>query len=78
MDKSLDSLSFFFPSVPFPNQYNRDWARKRIDVIFKKIIAKRREQPAEQLGEEPDLIAVLMGAVLEDGTKLTDDHIVGM
>lgn len=52
MDKSLDSLSFFFPTVPFPNQFNRDRARRRIDVIFKKIIAKRREQPAEKLEDE--------------------------
>jgi hypothetical protein len=48
--------------VPFPNQYRRDQARKRIDVIFKKIIAKRRLTP-EKLDDEPDLIATLMSAV---------------
>lgn len=78
MDQSLDSLSFFFPNVPLPKQFKRDQARKRIDQIFKKIIRQRREQGPEALKDEFDLIATLMSAELEDGSKLTDDQIVGM
>jgi len=78
MDKSLDSLSFFFPGWPMPNQFRRDRARKQIDVLFKNIIRARRERGEEALKDDLDLIASLMGATLEDGSKLTDDQIVGM
>jgi len=77
MDKSLDSVSFFFPNFPMPNQFKRDRARKRVDEIFKKVIRSRRENP-EVLKDDMDLIASLMNATLEDGSKLTDDQIVGM
>lgn len=78
LDQSLDSISFFFPNLPMPNQFRRDRARKQIDIIFKRIIRQRRERGEEALKDDPDLIATLMGAVLEDGSRLTDDQIVGM
>ena len=71
MDKSLDSISFFFPNLPMPKQFNRDRARKRIDEIFKRIIRSRRERGEEALKDDLDLIATLMGATLDDGSKLT-------
>ncbi len=78
MDQSLDSLSFFFPTLPLPNQFRRDQARKQVDVIFKRIIQKRRASGAEALNSETDLVATLVSATLDDGSKLTDDQIVGM
>lgn len=67
MDQSLDSLSFFFPTLPLPKQFRRDQARKQVDVIFKRIIRKRREAGAETLSSEPDLIATLLSATLDNG-----------
>lgn len=64
--------------MPLPKQFKRDRARAQVDVIFKKIIRKRRESGQEALSTEPDLIATLLSATLDDGSKLTDDQIVGM
>jgi len=74
LDDALSPLGLFFPNLPLPAMIGRDKARKRFCEIFAKIIKERKESNEEH----EDMLQTFIEAEYDDGTKFTDDEIVGM
>ena len=74
LDKGMVPLSVFFPYAPIEAHRKRDVARKKLAKIFDKVIQARRESGAS----EPDVLQTFIDARYKDGTKLTNDQVLGM
>jgi sterol 14-demethylase len=67
-------LSVFFPYAPIEAHRKRDKARKDLAAIFDKVIQARRESGAS----EPDVLQTFIDARYKDGSRLTNDQVLGM
>ena len=74
LERGLAPISFFFPNLPIPAFCTRDKARKRMGVLFSKIIGNRRAAGTQF----DDFLQILMNARYADGTSLTDEEITGL
>jgi len=74
LDKGMVPLSVFFPYAPIEAHRKRDIARKKLAKIFDKVIQARRESGAS----EPDVLQTFIDARYKDGTKLSNDQVLGM
>jgi len=74
LDKGMVPLSVFFPYAPIEPHRKRDAARKKLAKIFDKVIQSRRESGAS----EPDVLQTFIDARYKDGSKLTNDQVLGM
>lgn len=81
LDKGVTPLSFFFPYAPTPAHNLRDKARAEMVNIFSKVIRDRRAaaEAGEDSSKNTDILQVYIDFVYrEDGSKLTEDQIVGL
>ncbi|CAL6302658.1 unnamed protein product [Bathycoccus prasinos] len=74
LDKGMVPLSVFFPYAPIEAHRKRDKARKDLALIFDKVIQARRESGSL----EPDVLQTFIDARYKDGSKLTNDQVLGM
>ena len=74
LDKGMVPLSVFFPYAPIEAHRKRDAARKKLAMIFDKVIQARRESGAS----EPDVLQTFIDARYKDGSKLSNDQVLGM
>jgi len=74
LDKGMVPLSVFFPYAPIEAHRKRDAARKNLAKIFDKVIQARRESGAS----EPDVLQTFIDARYKDGSRLTNDQVLGM
>jgi len=74
LDKGMVPLSVFFPYAPIEAHRKRDKARKDLAAIFDKVIQARRESGAS----EPDVLQTFIDARYKDGSRLTNDQVLGM
>jgi len=74
LDKGMVPLSVFFPYAPIEAHRKRDKARKDLALIFDKVIQARREAGTK----EPDVLQTFIDAQYKDGTRLTNDQVLGM
>ena len=74
LDKGMVPLSVFFPYAPIEAHRKRDAARKKLALIFDKVIHTRRESGSL----EPDVLQTFIDARYKDGSKLTNDQVLGM
>ena len=74
LDKGMVPLSVFFPYAPIEAHRKRDAARKKLALIFDKVIQARRESGSL----EPDVLQTFIDARYKDGSKLTNDQVLGM
>jgi len=74
LDKGIVPLSVFFPYAPIEAHRKRDAARKNLAKIFDKVIQARRESGAS----EPDVLQTFIDARYKDGSRLTNDQVLGM
>ncbi len=74
LERGLAPISFFFPNLPLPAFRTRDKARKRMGVLFSKIISGRRAAGTQF----DDFLQILMDARYAGGTSLTDEEITGL
>ena len=74
LDKGMVPLSVFFPYAPIEAHRKRDKARKELAAIFDKVIQARRESGAC----EPDVLQTFIDARYKDGSRLTNDQVLGM
>ena len=74
LDKGMVPLSVFFPYAPIKAHRKRDAARKKLAQIFDKVIQSRRESGAS----EPDVLQTFIDARYKDGSRLTNDQVLGM
>jgi len=74
LDKGMVPLSVFFPYAPIEAHRKRDKARKELALIFDKVIQARRESGSL----EPDVLQTFIDARYKDGSKLTNDQVLGM
>ena len=74
LDKGMVPLSVFFPYAPIEAHRKRDKARKELAAIFDKVIQGRRESGAM----EPDVLQTFIDARYKDGSRLSNDQVLGM
>ena len=74
LDKGMVPLSVFFPYAPIEAHRKRDKARKELAAIFDKVIQGRRESGAV----EPDVLQTFIDARYKDGSRLSNDQVLGM
>ena len=74
LDKGIVPLSVFFPYAPIEAHRKRDKARKELAAIFDKVIQGRRESGAV----EPDVLQTFIDARYKDGSRLSNDQVLGM
>ena len=74
LDKGMVPLSVFFPYAPIKAHRKRDKARKDLARIFDKVIQDRRASGSL----EPDVLQTFIDARYKDGSKLTNDQVLGM
>lgn len=74
LDKGMVPLSVFFPYAPIEAHRKRDAARKDLAAIFDKVIQARRENGVT----EPDVLQTFIDARYKDGSRLTNDQVLGM
>ena len=74
LDKGMVPLSVFFPYAPIEEHRKRDKARKELAAIFDKVIQARRASGAV----EPDVLQTFIDARYKDGSRLTNDQVLGM
>ena len=74
LDKGMVPLSVFFPYAPIEAHRKRDKARKELAAIFDKVIQGRRESGAM----EPDVLQAFIDARYKDGSRLSNDQVLGM
>ena len=74
LDKGMVPLSVFFPYAPIEAHRKRDKARKDLAAIFDKVIQARRESGAS----EPDVLQTFIDARYKDGSRLTNDQVLGI
>ena len=77
LDKGVTPLSFFFPYAPTEAHRLRDSARAEMVNIFSKVIQARREKGVDST-ESTDILQIFIDMEYKDGTKLTNDEIVGL
>jgi sterol 14-demethylase len=70
-------LSFFFPYAPTEAHRLRDSARTEMVNIFSKVIQARREKGVDS-SENTDILQIFIDMEYKDGTKLSNDEIVGL
>ena len=74
LDKGMVPLSVFFPYAPIEAHRKRDAARRDLAAIFDRVIQARREANAH----EPDVLQTFIDARYRDGSRLTNDQVLGM
>ena len=74
LDKGMVPLSVFFPYAPIEAHRKRDKARKELAAIFDKVIQGRRESGAM----EPAVLQTFIDARYKDGSRLSNDQVLGM
>ena len=77
LDKGVTPLSFFFPYAPTEAHRLRDAARKEMLEIFGKVIRARKLKGVDS-SESTDILQIFIDMQYKDGTKLSDDEIVGL
>jgi len=73
LEKGMLPLSVFCPGAPIARHRARDEARKKCDVLFKEILAQRRQNSVK----ENDFLQSLLDGNYPDGRAITDEEIVG-
>ncbi len=74
LQNGINTLGFFFPTLPTPAHRGRDRARRKIAEIFSGIMAARRKS-----GTAPeDFMQTLMNARYKSGQSLSNDEITGI
>merc|ERR1712176_998221 len=67
-------LSVFWPHAPIPRHRERDNARRLMHEIIAPILEERRKKNDKT---EKDFMASVLNSTYPDGTKVTDEEIVG-
>lgn len=76
LDKGITPLSVFAPYAPTGAHRRRDAARKEMVELFSKVIEARRNTPNAE--ERHDILQVFIDMTYKDGTRPTNDEIVGL
>lgn len=77
LDKGITPLSFFWPTAPTADHRKRDEARVKMVELFSGVIKARRADAAAA-AERTDILQVFVDMQYKDGTKPSDDEIVGL
>lgn len=76
LDLGINPITAFLPWFSYsPAAKLRDQARDKIVEIFSAIMKQRRENPNETYD---DVLDIMMRSTYKDGTKVSDEHIVGI
>ncbi|RPA71787.1 lanosterol 14 alpha demethylase [Ascobolus immersus RN42] len=73
LDNGFTPVNFMFPWFPFPHNFARDRAHKKIARTYMDLVEKRRANPDSK--SENDMIWNLMNKTYKDGRPLTDKEI---
>lgn len=76
LDKGVTPLSFFFPYAPTEAHSLRDKARVEMVKIFSSVIEARRTKKDTE--DATDILQVFIDMTYRDGTKLSNDEVVGL
>lgn len=76
LDKGVTPLSFFFPYAPTEAHGLRDKARVEMVKIFSSVIDARRQK--KDTADATDILQVFIDMTYKDGTKLSNDEVVGL
>lgn len=76
LDKGVTPLSFFFPYAPTEAHGLRDKARVEMVKIFSSVIEARRNKKNTE--DATDILQVFIDMTYKDGTKLSNDEVVGL
>eukprot|EP00172_Hildenbrandia_rubra_P003647 Plantae.Rhodophyta-Hildenbrandia_rubra.ctg6083.p1 GENE.Plantae.Rhodophyta-Hildenbrandia_rubra.ctg6083~~Plantae.Rhodophyta-Hildenbrandia_rubra.ctg6083.p1 ORF type:complete len:515 (+),score=65.98 Plantae.Rhodophyta-Hildenbrandia_rubra.ctg6083:804-2348(+) len=74
LDQGMQPISVLAPQLPTKEHRKRDEARREMSKLFKPIIGKRRKERSR----EDDMLQWLIDAKYRDGSKFSDEDIVGL
>jgi len=75
IDEGINPIAIINPHLPLPSFRRRDVARKKLAEVFGTVIRARRAAT----GDKPvDMLQNFIDAEYRDGSRCTDDQIVGM
>lgn len=76
LDLGINPVTAFLPWFTYsPAAKLRDDARNKIVEIFSAVMKQRRDNPHERYD---DVLDTMMQSTYKDGSKLTDEHIIGI